>query len=206
MVDLINQYPQNPSYPYRQPTQSPKQGMNKKILYILLIVAVVSMVSLVVVLMTKTPSKPALCGDNKCEAGENCFDCAVDCKCQSGEYCSEGSKKCVKPVCGNGKCEIFENNLNCCEDCSCIGELETCNKETHACEIPKIAISNEKVKQLAEQYYTNKGKVVKEVGNISDIIYQGKPMKSILVSIEGESKNYYVGITQSEEVIELPFY
>jgi len=202
VVNLINQYPrQYPNYP-----SQPQQRVSKKLIYILIIATLISIVAVAVVLLRPEPAVPTVCGDGVCEQNENCYDCAVDCKCQSNEYCSE-DKKCMQPVCGNNICEIYEDQTNCCEDCPCVGELEICNKEKHSCERPTISISDERVEELARNYYTNKGKIIKEIGGIKNIIYQDKHMKSIRVIIEEEEyKINYIGVTESEEVIELPFY
>jgi hypothetical protein len=210
VIDLIKQYQRNPNYPYRRPYPQQiksQRGSNKKFIYILAVIAVIAMVALVFVLAQPSPSVNPVCGNGKCESNENCFDCPLDCKCQANEYCSEESKQCIKPVCGNSKCETFESNLNCCEDCPCYGALETCNKNTHKCEIPTISISDQRVKELVTQYYTNNGKTIKEFGEITDKVYENKPIKIVRVIIEGEEQITHVaGVTESEKVIEIPFY
>jgi len=205
-MKILSQYPvRYPNYP-SQPIQS-QSRVSKKFIYVLAFVAVIAVVVAVVLLMQQKPVAPAECGNGKCESGENCFDCPVDCKCKTNEYCSEQEKKCILPKCGNGICETFESNQNCCEDCKCQGELETCNKQKQKCEIPTISISNEKVKELATQYYKNKGKNVKDMTEVFDEVYQGKPTKTVGVTIEGEEGILYsLYITQSEEIIEVIFY
>jgi hypothetical protein len=60
---------------------------------------------------------PPTCGNGKCEAGENCKDCATDCG------------PCF-PVCGDGQCEAssYDPNLsetckNCSKDCGTCGPV-----------------------------------------------------------------------------------
>ena len=63
----------------------------------------------------------AVCGDNKCEIGEEAGKCCVDCGCPSGRNCTKGV--CIKEpsaeTCGNGFCRALENSGNCCIDCDC---------------------------------------------------------------------------------------
>jgi hypothetical protein len=62
-----------------------------------------------------------LCGDGKCDIGEEAGKCCVDCGCPSGRNCTNGV--CVKEpkaeTCGNGICRGSENAGNCCIDCDC---------------------------------------------------------------------------------------
>jgi hypothetical protein len=75
-----------------------------------------------------------VCGDGKCDIGEESGKCCVDCDCPSGRNCTNGV--CVKETCGNGLCGALENSGNCCVDCDCpFGKIcngDTCvtNKET----------------------------------------------------------------------------
>ncbi|MBR9704493.1 hypothetical protein GOV12_03720 [Candidatus Pacearchaeota archaeon] len=44
-------------------------------------------------------SCPSVCGDLKCEGGENCNSCLTDCGCNAGEVCN--NKYCIEPLCNN---------------------------------------------------------------------------------------------------------
>lgn len=147
------------------------------------------------------------CGDNICGSNENCYDCPEDCKCKTGEYCSEIEKKCILQECGNGICEPFENSWNCCDDCSCLNDYEICNKNTHECEIPTIDISDERVKELVEEFYTNQNKTIASMGEITNNMYQEESVKMVQVTISGEEHLTHVAaVNELEEVIEVPFY
>ncbi|MFZ2456749.1 MAG: hypothetical protein WAX07_09760 [Candidatus Altiarchaeia archaeon] len=75
----------------------------------------------------------AICGDGKCEIGEESGKCCIDCGCPSGRNCAGGI--CIKEpaleTCGNGVCGASENPGNCCIDCDCpFGK--TCNGDACA--------------------------------------------------------------------------
>lgn len=70
----------------------------------------------------------ATCGNGKCESGENCQNCQIDCPnptCGNGvceSSCGENFSNCATdcgPTCGNGVCESNrgEGPSNCCFDC-----------------------------------------------------------------------------------------
>jgi N-acetylneuraminic acid mutarotase len=61
--------------------------------------------------------RPAQCGDNSCDAGEDCATCPADC----GQCC------------GNGACSAGENCATCPADCEC-ADGERCDFERRACE------------------------------------------------------------------------
>ena len=77
----------------------------------------------------------AICGNGKCENGENDSSCSADCvatgtvcgngKCEIGENTSNCLKDCpaAGPVCGNGTCESGENTSNCLKDCPAAGPV-----------------------------------------------------------------------------------
>lgn len=50
------------------------------------------------------PTSSPVCGNGKCESGENTSNCSKDCSPPS-------------PVCGNGKCESGESAASCAKDC-----------------------------------------------------------------------------------------
>ena len=70
-------------------------------------------------IVEKVVTEKAQCGNNICEATENCQICPQDCKCPEGYDCINGI--CIaKPICGNGICEKGENANNCPEDCAVV--------------------------------------------------------------------------------------
>ncbi|HIA02450.1 MAG TPA: hypothetical protein EYN66_11145 [Myxococcales bacterium] len=102
-------------------------------------------------LCSDVPPKP-VCGNGKCEMGENPDNCPKDCgdvppkpacgngKCEMGENPDNCPKDCgdvpPKPACGNEKCEMDENFDNCPEDCavgppnnSCAGQCGEWNDQ-----------------------------------------------------------------------------
>ena len=169
---------------------------------ILLIVLIVAIA--VTALLFVTPRKAAVCGDNVCDSLENCVDCPKDCTCGSNAYCDQVKKKCVSSKCGNGICEPFENMENCCDDCGCSSKYETCNKATHKCEMPIANISDERVKELATEYFADKGKSISTFGLISNTVYQEKPAKSIGIKLQGEMGVHILIVTEDEQVFERP--
>ena len=81
-----------------------------------------------------TPSATSYCGNYKCELGETCEKCPVDCAglvtgpkankwCCGDGQCLSGicSSSCIgtvrPPFCGNAVCEVTENCDNCPYDC-----------------------------------------------------------------------------------------
>ena len=81
------------------------------------------------------PSTSPVCGNGKCEPGENVEICSVDCKttgpvcgngtCEPGENIETCSTDCKSsgPVCGNGTCETGENKSSCPQDCKGSGPV-----------------------------------------------------------------------------------
>jgi hypothetical protein len=80
-----------------------------------------------------TPPPPS-CGNGKCDNGETCSNCPIDCgfcmgcgdgTCQPTENCLNCPQDCGScPLCGDGKCENPpENCVNCPQDC---GECASC--------------------------------------------------------------------------------
>jgi hypothetical protein len=76
---------------------------------------------------------PPTCGNGKCDNGETCSTCAVDCgacsscgngKCDGTDTCFNCPQDCGDcPACGDGKCQMPEENCqNCAPDCGvCAG-------------------------------------------------------------------------------------
>jgi len=63
----------------------------------------------------KVPEKPqSVCGNNTCESGEDCSNCAKDCGCASGKYCTANKtcQTCPKGCCP--KCTNLECGTNSC--------------------------------------------------------------------------------------------
>jgi len=185
------------------------QEKDRKWLYVLLGVGIIIIVAISYFLFFK-PSKPpeavAVCGNNICEIGENCYDCPADCKCNPGEYCSKEEKKCLKSICGDGICDPLEDWTTCCDDCGCVGEGEVCNKETHACEIP-MTLTDQRAEELARKYFEDKGMEVVSV----EVTYTGlmedkTPAKFLTVFIAGQEWPESIAVTENEEVIEIQTY
>ena len=193
-------YPQYPSYPQRPQQQNPQ---NKKFLYILIFAILIVAVVIATLLLRPMSGLTVKCGDGVCEGKENCNSCADDCACKTGEYCSEESSKCTKPVCGNKKCEPSESNLNCCEDCKCELKQEKCNPTTHACELPEIKVSDERVRELVTDYFESKGKQVASIGSIESGMYNNEIVKRCVVKLVGDDRSLGVVVTAAEKVVEL---
>ena len=92
------------------------------------------------------PSTPSVCGNGKCELGENSSNCVTDCplpttpvcgnkKCEVGENNANCAKDCTStsPVCGNAKCEWGENTSNCVADCGQPSTTSVCGNKK--CEV-----------------------------------------------------------------------
>ncbi len=63
---------------------------------------------------------PAVCGNSKCERGEDTYNCCTDCGVRmSDEVCKENKVMLLK--CGDGICdtEHSESTETCCVDCGC---------------------------------------------------------------------------------------
>jgi hypothetical protein len=166
------------------------------------VIAAVVLVSVFILFLRPEKQPEVVCGDKVCDKTENCYDCSTDCKCESNEYCPEKNKKCTEPICGNGKCEPFEIPENCCDDCPCTIAGEVCNKDTHACE-SEIQLSDERVKQLATEYFEKKGITVISVNVEGPGKYQNKIGKVAGVRIPDQKWLTRVLVTEQEEVIEL---
>jgi len=177
--------------------------IEKNYLRIVLVLILVAAIAAVVFIFT-VPRKIVVCGDNVCDSSENCVDCPKDCKCDSNSYCDQVKKKCISSKCGNGVCEPFENMENCCDDCGCSSKYEICETATHKCEMPPADISDQKVKELATEYFTSKGKNISSFGLISNTIYQEKPAKSIGVRLQDEMWSRLLIVTEDEQVFEKP--
>lgn len=152
----------------------------------------------------RKPISP-LCGNNICESKENCWNCGIDCKCKTGKYCSFKDKKCIDIVCGNGICEPFEGPENCCLDCKCPFQIFTCSKETKKCELKTMKISDERVIELANQYFENLGKKVEK----SEILGLGIAFDELIKKVRVQTSDgiiEYLGITEKEEIISLPVF
>jgi hypothetical protein len=143
------------------------------------------------------------CGNGICEVEENCYDCPKDCKCKTNEYCSKETKECMLPQCGNGKCEPFEGPDNCCIDCKCTIPGEFCNLTTKKCEIQEINISDERIRQLVNEYFQNQNKTIISMEISSTFAWGDKIGKLVKVEIKDEWI-YTVLVTEEGEVIELP--
>ena len=189
---MINQYP---------PVKEEHLEKTNKLWYIIIAVVILGLLSFI---LFKVMTSTALCGNGVCEAEENCYDCSEDCKCEEGKYCSAEKKECVEPDCGNGVCEIFESSENCCLDCECAIPGEICNEETKKCELQEMEISDERAKELAISYYENESLVVVSTEVIKTTVYDEKLIKQVRVQISGEQWFRYVGVTDDEEVMELP--
>ena len=170
--------------------------------FIFLLILIVAIAGIVAIAFISLTPKKTVCGDNVCDSSENCYDCPIDCKCSTNGFCNQTTKKCDVPRCGNGVCEPFENMENCCNDCGCQNNYQTCNTTSHVCEMPQATISDQKVRELATEYYTNQSKTISEFGLISTTVYQNKPAKSIGVKLQGEYGVHILIVTDDEQVIE----
>ncbi len=143
-----------------------------------------------------------ICGNNICESEENCYDCPKDCKCDESEYCSSIQKECMKPVCGDGNCEPYENSGNCCLDCSCYLPEEICNEITKKCEVQEMMLIDARAIELALEYFENQNLNVISTQVLGVSYYNNKLIKEVVVEIDGEEWERYVGITEDEEITE----
>ena len=171
MIDLVEQY---------SIRLIEYQGINMRLFYLLIAVIVIAVFIFLIIIFF--PSK-TVCGNDKCESTENCFECPEDCKCASGQYCSHDSKKCISPICGNDVCEIGETTENCCDDCGCIIEGEICNENIHVCEIPEAKISDERAIELATKYFEDMGREVISAKVLGSTVIQGKSGKNVAVNV-----------------------
>ena len=179
-----------------------KVFQNKKI-YLILVASF--LIFVLVFWWFKTEKVSTICGNNKCEAKENCWNCGIDCKCGDKEYCSFNDKKCLKPICGNGVCEPFEGAQNCCLDCKCLSQVFTCDKETKKCELKEMKISDKRTIELVNQHYKNLGVKVKE----SKILGVGLAFDELIKKVKvqtSDGKIEYLGITEKEKIITLPVF
>lgn len=72
---------------------------------------------------------------------------------------------------------------------------------TKSCELQEFAISDERVKQLAEEYFNNLGKTVESSEVVGFGVYYNETVKNVRVELsDGEQ---YVGINEEGEVIVL---
>jgi hypothetical protein len=191
----------------QQYTQNPIQIGNTLRNYIIIALVVFLIVAIVFTAFTflTPPKKTVVCGDNVCDSSENCYDCSQDCKCSgSNSYCDSKQKKCVTSRCGDGVCGPFESMENCCDDCGCSSSYETCNKTTHTCQMPEANISDDRVREIATEYFTNKSETISQFGIISPTVYQDKPAKSIGVKIEGDAAVHLLIVTEGGQVFERP--
>jgi hypothetical protein len=145
-----------------------------------------------------------VCGDGICSQAENCWDCPQDCKCAEGAYCSHEEMKCVLPVCGNGKCEIYENSANCCIDCPCELADTTCNNATKMCETPPFGLGDDAVRQAVLDYYAQKSMTVENI-TLQEVRVWVKTGRVVQVKLQGQSDLKFLLVTETKEVIELPF-
>lgn len=201
---MIKQYSPYPP-PYQRP-QSGQQSKNKTFLYITIfsvLVIIVFVIAFLFIKPSKPPTKP-VCGNQICEAGENCYDCAADCKCGSAQYCSQTTKTCVSPQCGNKVCEPLENPNNCCDDCYCSLPNEACNPNTHKCVARPLNITDARAVELATNYYEQKGKTVVTADAMGVISYYGKAGVRVKITIKNQDWPNTVIVTEDETVTELP--
>lgn len=144
-----------------------------------------------------------LLGNGKCDrAYENCFDTPKECPCAIGEYCSD-RKECVKPKCGNKICELIEGPESCCLDCKCTVAGQYCNNQTLACAVANMSLTEERAKEVARGYFEGHGFSVVSVESIGVIEYNGVLIQRIKVQTLGDISFRYLGITETEEVLEL---
>lgn len=147
-----------------------------------------------------------VCGNGVCGPAENCWDCPRDCKCGVGEYCSPEERRCVAPVCGNQKCEIFENSAICCIDCPCEISYAKCNTDTKTCESPSMVLGDEDIKKIVAAYYGKKSMQAEIITPLDVYVWGGKVGRKTGVKLAGQVALKYVLVTDTKEVIELPFF
>ena len=63
----------------------------------------IALLMLLLVLTTPVYAVP-LCGNGKCEAGENCYSCSVDCGLCNGVYCTYDNE-CTSNICCENSCQ-----------------------------------------------------------------------------------------------------
>ena len=162
-----------------------RKGQN--ILYLAILAVAIIVLAAGLFIISQKPKQVAVCGNNVCDAGENCGTCNDDCACKSGFYCSSDTHVCTKPTCGNGVCELFENPGICCKDCGCYGNDEICNEENE-CEVFVSRLTDEEIEDKIRQYFRSKNRE-DEIVSISDfavVTYENKPAKSALIVLKDQ--------------------
>ena len=107
-------------------------------------------------------------------------------------------------ICGNKICEPFEGPENCCLDCHCLSGW-ICDKESKKCQKIEMKLSDKRAKELAISSLQNRGKQVEKIEVLGVGRAFGKLIKKIKIdTLSGEV--YYLGITEEEKVITLPFF
>lgn len=188
-------------YDYPSPIEQPDNRNNKKFLYIFLGICVLIVLATIIYFFTRP--KP-FCGNDVCDKTENCITCSKDCKCSSDQYCSQKTQSCITPICGNNECEPLEGSENCCIDCSCYVPGEVCNIELNKCEKKEFKISDEKIKQLINEYFERKDEKISYMDIVGISNWKNKLVKSVVVVIEGQEGFISVIVTEDEQVLEMP--
>jgi len=124
---------------------------NKTLLIVILVLVALVVIILLITLIPKAGQQKPVCGNGKCELGEDPVSCPQDCK-TGGLVCGDG--KCegaeadnttqwycpqdCKPIkCGNNICESDETWQTCNQDC-CAPENAGANKELSCCQGLKL--------------------------------------------------------------------
>ncbi|MCK4429384.1 MAG: hypothetical protein KAU95_03345, partial [Candidatus Aenigmarchaeota archaeon] len=104
----------------------------------------------------------------------------------------------------------YEDPYSCCLDCECAILGEICNEETKKCEMQEmeINISDVRATELAINYFENspdyQGLEINSTEVTGVNMHDEELVKMVRIQVAEEGWFVHLGVTEDEEVIELP--
>lgn len=187
-----------------------KPKSNKKYLVILCVAVLIIIAAYFAYSYLSAPKEPEngetpeeLEGNGICDASENCWDNKDDCDCNEDEYCDIEEKICKTPQCPNQKCEYFETPDDCPKDCGCYDGYVYV-EETGRCEKKEFTLSEEEVRSLITEYFSQSGQNVTsiEILNLTST-WKNEVGINTLTYIEGQEGFTSVLVLQNKTVINM---
>ncbi|MEW5955551.1 MAG: hypothetical protein AB1626_03375 [Candidatus Micrarchaeota archaeon] len=130
------------------------------------------------------------CGNNECDAAEDCKTCAEDCGCGPNMTCKEypesGVALCeLAHYCGDEECDDNERaQRSCCTDCSCSTGY-FCDVGTENC-VRQAQISEARLDEVVANY-TNSSFYNETLIGVRDGVWGGIPVKEAYLDCGRES-------------------